>query len=248
MLPTERRKLLTRARGILLDNELYTVQQVKKIGLPGLLKLKNMGPKAANLVVEAVARTSPTWSTDLAYLFPYPRGIDVPIRYVPTGLKTRPVTVHHLHMLGLAIARISSDWAMGYAQAIADLTTTQLDEAELRRRAADLDEIDGADQDIDTCLPGDSNRAYQIYLDAYRRAHGDNGQPMDYPIFMNYLREFFRQKFVAAWVVPDDDAAADDEGSGGRSPSGVIAFPTTSPEDDDAPISPNGTYDLPEEE
>jgi hypothetical protein len=71
---TERAKLITRCRGILLDNGIYNFADVERIGAPGLLELRGLGPKAVNLIVNAVAGYGN--AGDAAELFPYPNGLD----------------------------------------------------------------------------------------------------------------------------------------------------------------------------
>lgn len=64
-----RRKLLTRCRGILLDNEIFTPSGLVK---SDLLDLAGVGPKAADLIADVAIEGG----ADYEFLFPYPDGID----------------------------------------------------------------------------------------------------------------------------------------------------------------------------
>lgn len=75
----ERQKLLTRCRRILLDNGIFNPEQAAEYG--DLTRLRGLGPKASVLIWDAINTQN---AADLAYLFPYPDGIDEAY-YLPAG-------------------------------------------------------------------------------------------------------------------------------------------------------------------
>lgn len=119
---TERKKLLTRARGILLDNGIYSVDALVNTDLAAI---PNVGPKMIDLINEVVGSTN---VNDIVYLFPYPEGPDDacfsladeadtdevpdgPSPAVPTEALTR--ALHGLRQYGYS-------WTDGYLSALID--------------------------------------------------------------------------------------------------------------------------------
>jgi hypothetical protein len=124
----ERQKLLTRARGILLDNALYTADHVRTYGDP--ISLPGIGPKTANVITEVLNSTN---DAEIAYLFPYPDGIDETrftlapepadeaeedqVPWKPASVPTWFITY--------ALAKLADfevDFARGYLSALVDLS------------------------------------------------------------------------------------------------------------------------------
>jgi hypothetical protein len=131
---TERQKLLTRARNILLDNNIYTPAQAIETGQYNLTGIANIGEKMARIIIGVACRPAP--DDEQEYLFPYPNGdderpftatdyADLPYDAVDIGTPPTPAPSPSVKTAALGRAlhglrRYGDAWADGYLSGLID--------------------------------------------------------------------------------------------------------------------------------